>query len=205
MGGLLLAGAGCATGGSGGGVTTMVAEAEYVLERGNHIRVRVWPDSSLGGTFPVEDDGNVYLPVIGTLPVAGKTLSTLRAELRSRYSQEMRNPTISVSPLFNVSVLGGVLRPGLYQVGPTHTIFDAISMAGGFSDTAKEDEVAIVRNGVRYEIDAEQAMKAGTPDLLMALKSGDRIVVPEGWDIQARDVLNALQAVLVVVTLVTRF
>ena len=178
--------------------TAASVQQDYVLERGDRLRIRIWPDSTLGGEYMVEEDGQLYLPALGTIQGAGVSLSTIRQSLRSQYGEVMRNPTVSVVPLFRVSVLGAVQRPGLYEIDPTQGVVDAISMAGGFRPNARESRIRIVRAGEVLRLD--DATSPAT-DPRWALRSGDRIIVPEGWDIQARDVLYVLQGAALVFTL----
>ena len=178
--------------------TAATVQQDYVLERGDRVRIRIWPDSSLGGDYLVEGDGQLYLPALGTMQAAGVPLSQLRTTLRDQYSEVMRNPTVSVVPLFRVSVLGAVTRPGLYEVDPTQGVVDAISLAGGFRPNARENKIRIVRAGEELRLD--DATSVAT-DPRWALRSGDRIIVPEGWDIEARDVLYVLQGAALVFTL----
>src|SRR5690606_6114239 len=106
---------------------------DVVVRPGDVLRISVWPETSLGGDFPVESNGYVYLPILGEVPAGNVSLSTLRAQLREGYSSNMKNPVVTVTPLFRVSVLGAVARPALYNVDPTHTLFDVISLAGGLT------------------------------------------------------------------------
>jgi polysaccharide export outer membrane protein len=147
------------------------------LRPGDLLRVRVWPDSSLGGDFPIEADGGVLLPVVGAVQVSGQTLAALRRELRQQYAQAMKLPVVTVIPVFHVSVLGGVMRPGLYEVDPNMTLFDVISLAGGFSSNARENQVRVVRQGAVLPVDARAALATGNLPESLRLRSGDRIVV----------------------------
>lgn len=148
-----------------------------VLRAGDMLRVRVWPDSALGGDFPVEAPGVVLLPVVGSVRASGRSLADLRRELRQRYEQAMKLPVVTILPVFRVSVLGAVQRPGLYQVDPTLTLFDVISLAGGFRPDARENDVRVVREGAVLPVDARQALETGALPEALRLRSGDRIVV----------------------------
>jgi len=141
------------------------------------LRVRVWPDSALGGDFPVEENGMVLLPVVGSVRATGRTLADLRGQLRGRYEQAMKLPVVTILPVFRVSVLGAVMRPGLYEVDPTMTLFDVISLAGGFRPEAREDDVRVVRPGAVLAVNARSALETGNLPEALQLRSGDRIVV----------------------------
>jgi protein involved in polysaccharide export with SLBB domain len=155
------------------------------LHPGDILRVQVWPNDSLSGEFTVEETGIVYLPLLGAVRTAGLPISRLRAQLRSSYAEVMKNPVVTVTPVFHVGVLGEVRSPGIYPVTPTQTLLDVIGMAGGFANNAEANKIRIIRGGQVVQVDAERALKGG-PDAGQAaeevarlhLRSGDQILIP---------------------------
>ena len=165
---------------TGNATVTVAAPAQQlVLRPGDMVRVRVWPDSILGGSFPVEESGSVYLPVVGRVRVTGRSLAAVRDDLRDRYAQAMKMPVVSVTPIFSVSVLGAVPRPGLFQVEPSARLMDVISLAGGFLPNAKPDQLRLVRGTDVRVIDMRAALEQGAEVDTMQLRSGDRLIVPQ--------------------------
>jgi protein involved in polysaccharide export with SLBB domain len=148
------------------------------LRVGDVMRIRVWPDSSLGGDYPVEETGLVHLPLVGAYSVAGRSIASIREELRGLYEKELKSPVVTVTPIFRVSVLGAVQRPGLYFADPTQTWFDVISNAGGFSNDADRHAVRILRDGKTIRINATTEELSADQSLDIAVQSGDRILVP---------------------------
>ena len=181
-------------------LTTARADA-ITVRPGDVLRITVWPDQSLSGDFPIEDSGMAYLPMVGGILAAGRPLNQLRADLRARLGEAFQMPVVSITPVFRVSVLGAVLRPGLYEVTPSENLFDVISMAGGFTARAKTEDVRLIRDGQLYSVNARATLETGEDFLGVQLQSGDRIVVPEGSSLTARDVLTVLQSIGLVVTL----
>jgi protein involved in polysaccharide export with SLBB domain len=171
---------------------------------GDVLQIRIWPDSSLGGSFVVEESGMVHLPALGEVRAAGVPLPELRAQLRQLYREALRSPSISVTPLYRVSVLGAVQRPGLYHVDPTQSLFDVISLAGGFRDNADLRRLRVVRDDGVVQVNARRTLEQGGTDLALALRSGDRVLVPQARGFGVRDVLYAVQTVLLVVTIAGR-
>jgi protein involved in polysaccharide export with SLBB domain len=151
---------------------------------GDFLRITVWPDQTLGGEFPIDADGNVYLPFLGEVSATGMSIGQLSERLRQGYQTAQRNAVVTVTPLYRIGVLGGVNRPGLYYVPPTDNIFDVINQAGGYNIRAKEDQISVVRRDEVIRLNAEEAFKTG--DLLpmeaLALRSGDQILVPQGME-----------------------
>ncbi len=175
------------------------APAQY----GDVLRIRVWPDATLGGDFAVETTGAVNLPLLGAVPVVGRNLEEIRADLVARYTEEaMRNPVVSLTILFPVSVLGEVRLPGLYVFQPTNTLFDAISEAGGLTDRATSDGITLIRDGQETIINVDGTSGFATGDLDLFLRSQDRIIIDRS-SISGATVLQIVQTALAVVTLIT--
>ena len=153
---------------------------ESPLRPGDVVRVSVWPDTSLGGEFPVESDGQVYLPFLGNVQASGVSIVELRKRIREGFQSAQRNAVVTVTPLYRIGVTGAVQRPGLYLMPPTDGFFDVIATAGGFGIRADQSEVVVVRDGQVWSLNAKEAIEKG--DLLpieaLALKSGDQIMVP---------------------------
>jgi len=174
----------------------------FVVRPGNVLRITVWPDGALGGEFAVEESGFVYLPVLGPVYAGGISLDALRRQLREAYREVIHEPVVTVTPLFRVSVLGAVNRPGLYRVDPSQSLFDVLSLAGGMRQDAKEDELRLIRDGQVLEINAERALETGEALLALALRTGDRIVVPKKQTLlTAQNVFYVLQAAVVAISI----
>lgn len=159
------------------GAAAQQRDTTSYLHPGDALELRVWPDSALGGKFLIEKSGEVFLPFVGRIPVAFRDLDSLRAELRQRYTALMQNPVVTLIPEYRIGIFGGVARPGLYRVDPTTTVLDAVSMAGGFRNDAKPADMRIVRSGRTFRVNGKEVL-AGDVTQDVALRSGDRIVVP---------------------------
>jgi len=118
----------------------------YDLGAQDKIRIRIveWTASRakatnwdmLGGEYVVGADGNVVLPLLGPLPVAGITPERLAErigeELELRYGlQESLSAAVEVIEYRPVFVLGGVANPGAFPYRPGLTVLQAVSLAGG--------------------------------------------------------------------------
>ena len=92
-------------------------------------------------TVRVDGMGNITLPILGRIHVAGLTEEQLRSELRTRLQKYMYNPEVQTFVKSyssrEVAVSGEVHSPGMYTVnGPSETIHDLIIRAGGTTDSA---------------------------------------------------------------------
>ena len=183
------------------GQTPDQAVDELVIRRGNRLTIRIWPDEDLGGEFQIEGSGSVFLPILGEVPAAGLTLSQLTQDLRIRYADASRAPIVSVTLLFPVSVIGAVVRPGLYWASPISRMWDVVSEAGGFRREADTKRIRILRGGRVFQLDADQALRVGDERFNVSLRPDDRIVIPEARRISGQTVLLVLQSVLLLANL----
>ena len=164
-------------------VTAQTAGSESVpvdnqtglLRPGDIVRLRIWREPDLSGDFPVDEAGTVTFPKIGAFKVSDYNTATLKAKLLDSYAQYLRNPSVEVTMLRRINVLGAVKAPGLYPIDPTMTIADALALAGGALPTGDQDHVVLVRNGVRMTA----SLSAQTNISETPLRSGDQLFVPE--------------------------
>ena len=121
----------------------------YTLGSGDQIRIITFGEDQLTGDFRVGDEGNVALPLLGDVHVAGMTTTQVDRLLESQLSSRglIRNPSVSTEvvryrPIY---VLGEVARPGQYEFQPNMTMLTAVSIAGGFTYRAVEDYAVVIR------------------------------------------------------------
>lgn len=148
------------------------------LMPGDLIRLRIWREQDLSGEFPVDADGVVILPKIGAQQVMGESREALRERLMRLYGEYLRNPSIEVTFLRRINVLGSVREPGLIVVDPTMVVADAIALAGGVMFEGRTDRIRLIRGGEVLTADISQRTRIAD----LPLQSGDQLYVPEkGW------------------------
>jgi polysaccharide export outer membrane protein len=108
------------------------------------------PNAYLSGTL-VNKDGNIELPYVGNIPVAGLTLAqaadTIRARLSTYILDVDRNLLVTLRILnFNVNVLGEVGRQGIVQAENEYlTVTEVLARAGGITDFGNRQNVKLIR------------------------------------------------------------
>jgi polysaccharide export outer membrane protein len=97
--------------------------------------------------YVVDENGEINLPYIGALKVAGLSLLETRNVLQKRLATYTKEPIVNIRILnFKVSVLGDVLRPDVYHIGNERvTLTEALSMAGDLNITALRTNVLLIR------------------------------------------------------------
>jgi polysaccharide export outer membrane protein len=141
--------AACASPGSGLPKLAETGRTEYRLGSGDTLRLLVFNDQRLSGEFRVNDNGTLAVPLLGSIPAAGKTVRELEASISSELQRQglVRNAAASVEvinyrPFF---ILGEVERPGQYAFQPGMTVLTAVAIGGGFTYRAERDYASITR------------------------------------------------------------
>jgi len=95
----------------------------------------------------VDPEGNIILPVVGEIKVAGLTLEEARKLLQSRAEQVFKGVTVECKLLsFKFTVIGEVRAPGSYiNYNNYLTVLEAIGRAGGIGDYGNRNRVLVVR------------------------------------------------------------
>ncbi len=127
-------------------VTTPDVSYSYHLGAGDKIRVAVFGEEDLGGTFSISGEGKVSLPLIGDVVAAGLTGPELQAKLETAYKQGyLKDPKVNIEvmnfrPFY---ILGEVKQPGEYPYDNNMTVIKAVALAQGFTYRADQKKVYI--------------------------------------------------------------
>jgi len=153
------------------------AQPPYTLDSGDKLRIVVFGQDGITNSYIVGADGNVNLPLVGSVPARGFTTQQLSQMISERLKQGyVREPHVSVEvdtyrPFF---ILGEVTTPGQYSYVANMTAETAVAIAGGFSPRADKRTVEITRNAPGQQF-------RGNVPLAYSLRPGDTIVVKERW------------------------
>jgi protein involved in polysaccharide export with SLBB domain len=153
------------------------AQPPYTLDSGDKLRIVVFGQDGITNSYIVGADGNVNLPLVGSVPARGFTTQQLSQMISERLKQGyVREPHVSVEvdtyrPFF---ILGEVTTPGQYSYVANMTAETAVAIAGGFSPRADKRTVEVTRNAPGQQF-------RGNVPLAYPLRPGDTIVVKERW------------------------
>ncbi|HIF9314792.1 TPA: polysaccharide biosynthesis/export family protein [Photobacterium damselae] len=127
----------------------------YVLGAGDQIEIIVFNEPNLSIKLMINNSGIISYPLIGQLQLAGKTPEQVANDIRNKLKNGyLKNPMVTVRMLSfrDFYVSGEVKTPGGYEYRPGLTLEQAVAIAGGFTDRADRDDVAIRRtNGQLIE------------------------------------------------------
>lgn len=190
--------------------------AQLKLAPGFLISLEVLDDSDFSGTFRIDQNGDLALPILGTVHVSGETASAARAQIQKLLldRQILRNPQVNLDVLQytmpEITILGEVVSPGRYPLIVPRKLVDVLAMAGGTLPAAG-DEVTItpaggqgaprlvhfsqatspsdVENVLVHPGDTVQVKRAGIVYVLGA------VTRPGGYIMQEEGTLTLLQAI----------
>ncbi|MEP7171632.1 MAG: polysaccharide biosynthesis/export family protein, partial [Bacteroidota bacterium] len=97
--------------------------------------------------YIVDVNGEIELPLIGSVKVAGLTVPMIKDTLKGKLEKYLENPTVRVVfENFKVSILGEVSRPGIYSVANERLTFpEAIAMAGDLTIFGRREKIMLIR------------------------------------------------------------
>lgn len=180
---------------------TVARPTIYLLRPSDRISINVFrePDFSVE-SVQIGVEGNVSLPMIGSVRAAGMTAEQFESDVTARLTAAgLISPSVSVNiaeyASHLVTVEGAVQQAGVYPFQPGARLSSAIAMARGPSRTANRQQIAVFRetaDGVSVAKFDYQQVSQGTM-LDPILQPGDRVVVgTDGLSVFWQDFLRAI-------------
>ena len=161
---------------------------DYRIGVGDLLQVEVYDEPDLTKETRVLTDGTISLPLLGSIRALGLTVGELQKEVTRHLAEKyLVDPqvTVFVKEFSHIFVFGEVKSPGAFPLYGRMTVFEAITLAGGFTEVANPSKVKVIReteNGEQtFEVDIEQLTKQGDLSQDMELQAHDRIIVPRSF------------------------
>jgi polysaccharide biosynthesis/export protein len=161
-----------------------VNSSSLLLGPGDELEITVYGAPDLSGRTRIGETGNISMPLIGYVRVAGLSTSEAEAAIEAQLRQNniVKEPQVSIYAKdftnSGISVAGEVAKPGFYSALGPHRLFDVLQLAGGITDKAS-NMVSIShrdqQEGVTVTVSRDPA-EMGTRNV--ELKPGDTVVVP---------------------------
>jgi polysaccharide biosynthesis/export protein len=175
------------TGDHGTAIKSAASDDSYVIGANDVLAINVWKEPEVSRSVPVRSDGKISLPLVGELQASGQTPRQLEEEISKRLQSYISEPEVTVivtdSKSQKVNILGMVVKPGAYLLTSSTSVLDAIAMAGGFKDFAKQKSIYVLRQAPdgtqkRIPFNYKEVIKGKNPDQNIRLLPGDTVVVP---------------------------
>lgn len=159
----------------------------FTIGNDDVLAINVWKESEVSRSVPVRSDGKISLPLVGEVQATGQTPAKLEQEIAARLKNFISEPEVTVivqqinSQKFNV--LGMVNKPGSFVLTGSTTVLDALALAGGFRDFAKQKNIYVLRQGTegnqtRLSFNYKEVVKGINPSQNVKLQPRDTVVVP---------------------------
>jgi polysaccharide export outer membrane protein len=173
---------------------------DYRVRPGDVLQIEVLEDATLNRSAIVLPDGQISLPLVGSVRAAGRSLAQVQADLISRLAPNFASPPtvfVTLSALaervpatpaaertIDIYVLGAANAPGKVDVKPGATLLQALAQAGGLSPFAAKKRVQLRRvdkSGTEqvYNFDLDAIERGASGGGSTKLMSGDVIVIPQ--------------------------
>ena len=166
------------------------APTGYVLSANDQVSVEVFGEEDLRTNGRLNPEGNLSVPLLGSVHLAGLTLTQAASKLTELYRRDyLVNPRVNVSLLGfarrRFSMLGQVARPGSYEMpeGSPEGIdlLEAIAIAGGYTRIAAPERITVRRHNANgdqiFKVNAKRFTKGSGGGFLVL--PGDTITVGE--------------------------
>jgi protein involved in polysaccharide export with SLBB domain len=156
----------------------------YVVGPGDELLIRVWGKIDLDARVTVDRNGQISLPRVGTLTVAGLRYEQLDSYLHNAvgnlYKDFELNVTMGRLRSIQVFVLGSARQPGAYTVSSLSTLVNALFASGGPSATGTMRRIQLRRGAqVVTEFDVYDLLRKGDKSHDVQLLPGDVIFIPQ--------------------------
>jgi polysaccharide biosynthesis/export protein len=160
-----------------------VRPPQLTIANGDSVRVEVFEIEKYNYTPRVDSDGQIAIPLVDSVKVAGLTATEAEKLIADRLEGGgmVKNPHVHVAlvdqPSQTITISGEVFKPGVFPAYGAKTLIGGISLAGGLKDTASRN-ITLLRpaTGQTYVInlgdDPKTALAANIP-----LFKGDTVIV----------------------------
>ena len=167
-------------------VTTLSAPTGYVLSANDQVAVEVFGEEDLRTSGRLNGEGNLSVPLLGSIRMAGLTLSQAASRLTELYGRDyLVNPKVNVMLIGyakrRFTMLGQINRPGSYEMPDGNPegidLLEAIAMAGGYTRIAAPEKVSVRRGNQVVRVDAKRQARGDRT--VFQVQPGDTVTVGE--------------------------
>jgi polysaccharide biosynthesis/export protein len=166
-----------------GSLNNAPAPADLLLAADDELKIRIWGQVNFSANLRVGRDGEIYLPKVGALHVAGLTVAETKQHLREAMERIYRNFELTVDlgqvHSLQIYMTGMARQPGEYTVSALSTLVDAVFLSGGPSSSGSMRHVLLKRGGqVLTDFDLYELLVTGDKTGDRQLMAGDVLYIP---------------------------
>jgi len=165
-------------------------DARYRLRSGDVLELNFPYVPEFDQSITVQPDGFITLRALGPLQVAGTTIPELTERLRGAYETILKDPLITIElkdfekPYFIVA--GEVEKPGKYDLRGETTLTQAVAVAGGVKERAKQSRAVLFQRQPDGDyqatrVDLNKMLKKADLNADVRVQPGDVVFIPRRW------------------------
>lgn len=177
----------------------------YRIRKGDKVSVKFLYQPELSdAALVVRPDGKISMPMIEELKAEGLTVKELKTALEKAYREILLDPEITVNLIEFVAprvfVTGQVVKPGSYDLRAGQTLFQVVSLAGGFTRDAHRKQILHARPINDRElkvvvVDLTKLLKPGNNQFDIVLQDGDYVYIPDSKMAKLSTIMTAFRAI----------
>jgi protein involved in polysaccharide export with SLBB domain len=157
--------------------------SDYIIGPGDELQIKVWGQVEANLRVIVDRSGQIYIPQVGEISVAGVHWGDLESHLKSEISKIFKNFNISASMgrlrSIQVVVVGNARYPGTYTISSLSTLVNAIFASGGPASQGSLRHIQVRRDGTTItDFDFYDLLIKGDKSKDVRLLPGDVLYIP---------------------------
>ncbi|MDD2790643.1 MAG: SLBB domain-containing protein [Sulfurimonas sp.] len=155
---------------------------DYIISTGDVVGVQVYGDKNQDYSLEVKNDGTINLAFVGPVKIGGMDFKSakeyLRSSLKAHYTTSEFNINMSKYSTIQVTLIGKVKHPGLYNLSSFATVKDLLIVAKGVEQDASVREIIVKRNSkIIAQLDFYKLLFGGNELGKVLLKHGDIVII----------------------------
>lgn len=170
---------------------------DYVIGPGDLLKIEVFQVQDYNRTVRVSTTGRISLPLIGAVEAAGRTASSLEADLAQKLAADyIQNPFVSVFieeyASQKVTIEGEVKRPGVFPLRGRISLLEVVALAEGFVELSDQNRVQVFRRPANepgqmlvFDVEAIRSGKISDP----VMQGNDVVIVSKA---HGRSILKSI-------------
>ena len=164
-------------------VDWMQVPSDYVIGPGDELQIKIWGQVQATLRVIVDRSGQIYIPQVGQVSVAGVHYGDLEKHLKDEVSKAFKNFSLAVNigrlRSIQVVVVGNARYPGTYTISSLSTLINAIFVSGGPSAQGSLRHIQVRRDGATItDFDFYDLLIKGDKSKDVRLQPGDVLYIP---------------------------
>ncbi|MCU1301043.1 MAG: Capsular polysaccharide export system protein KpsC [Candidatus Sulfotelmatobacter sp.] len=164
-------------------VDWMQVPSDYIIGPGDELQIAVWGQVEANLRVVVDRSGQIYIPQVGQISVAGIHYGNLEQHLKAEISKVFKNFTVTANigrlRSIQVVVVGYARYPGTYTISSLSTLVNAIFASGGPAPQGSLRHIQVRRDGATItDFDFYDLLVKGDKSKDVRLQPGDVLYIP---------------------------